>query len=197
MKIHNKQLLLIVCCLFVVKSFSQHKKLGLEANLPVLLGQNFLADNYTGIFDIGANYSFKEFNSVKIGGSLHASFLKNNNNSRFNSFDIRVYAIQPKVYADFNIESIPNLHFKTGLGYSLFIFDLIPNENTPQFNPNMDTVENENGVALSLGTVYNFNDSFYATFQYDFIKLFTEEGVPSNAYNTNLNMLKIGVGIRI
>ena len=74
---------------------------------------------------------------------------------------------------------------------------MVQNENTTQFNFNENTTDNKNGVAINLGLIYDLGKKFYAEIQYDFVKLFVDENVIANAYNTNLNIFKIGVGIRI
>jgi hypothetical protein len=193
----KKFLFLLICCFTINNGFSQESILSFELNLPVLLGQNFYTDNYNGVFDIGATYDFIELPSTKIGTSLNLSFLRDSNIGRNSQFDLRLYIIEPKVNATFTNPSNQNLHFKTGIGYSLFVFDLVQNENTSDFNFNDNTTDNKGGVALNLGLIYDFNKKFYTEIQYDFVKLFVGEGLISNAYNTNLNILKIGVGIRI
>lgn len=192
----KKYIFLVLSYLTFSNNFSQESNLNIDANLPILLGQNFLADNYFGIFDLGLSYQFAEFKTTKIGSSINTSFLRDSNNGRLDAFDIRVYVIQPKIFSKFNIVSNQNFHFKTGLGYSLFIFDLVQNENTAQFNADQDTVENENGIALNLGLVYDFGRRFYADVQYDFIKIVGNENRLANTYSTNLNILKIGLGIK-
>lgn len=192
----KKWLFLISCCFFL-KNFSQESNLSLDISLPVLLGQNFYADNYVGVFDVGGSYDFTELNTTKIGTSLNVSFLRDANVGRNSLFDLRLYIIEPKVNATFVIPSNENLHFKTGLGYSLFVFDLVQNENTTQFDFNENTTDNKSGIALNLGIIYDFTNKFYLEMQYDFVKLFADNNVIANAYNTNLNILKIGVGIRI
>jgi hypothetical protein len=193
-----KRFLFLVLCYFTINtSFSQESNVSVELNLPVLLGQNFYADNYTGVFDIGATYEFVKLNTTKIGTSLNVSFLRDSNIGRNSQFDLRLYVIEPKIHTTFTMPSNEKLHFKTGLGYSLFVFDLVQNENTTQFNFNENTTDNKNGVAINLGLIYDLGKKFYAEIQYDFVKLFVDENVIANAYNTNLNIFKIGVGIRI
>ena len=193
----KKFLFFLICCFTINNSFSQESNLSFELNLPVLLGQNFYADNYSGVFDIGATYDFIELPFTKIDTSLNLSFLRDSNIGRNSQFDLRLYIIEPKVNATFTSPSNQNLHFKTGIGYSLFVFDLVQNKNTTDFNFNDNTTDNKSGVAVNLGLIYDFNKKFYAEIQYDFVKLFLDDDLISNAYNTNLNILKIGVGIRI
>lgn len=193
----RKYLLSLLFCAIITKHFSQEPKLSIDVNLPVLLGQNFLADNYFGVFDLGVAYEFAELNTTKIGAAVNASFLRSTNNATNNNFDVRVYAIQPKIFAKFRLNAIKNLHIKTGLGYALFIFNLVPNANTGQFNLNQGRSSNENGINLNTALHYDFAKKFYATVQYDFVKLSTDKSALNNPYNTNLNILKLGVGIRI
>lgn len=192
-----KRVWFIILFFASIQLFSQESNLSLDLNLPVLLGQNFYADNYVGVFDVGGSYDFTELNTTKIGASLNVSFLRDANIGRNSQFDLRLYIIEPKVNATFVIPSNESLHFKTGLGYSLFVFDLVQNENTTQFDFNENTTDNKSGIALNLGIIYDFTNKFYVEMQYDFVKLFVDDTVIANAYNTNLNILKIGVGIRI
>lgn len=193
----KKHLLILLFAFTICKIFSQDSKLSFEANLPVLMGQNFYADNYVGIFDIGGSYVFSNFNFTRLGISLNTSFLRDANIGRNNQFDLRLYILEPKLFATFTMPSNTNLHLKTSLGYSVFLFDLVQNENTIQFDFNENTTDAKSGIGLNLGLVYDFGERFYSNIQYEFVKLFTDNSTINNAYNTNVNILKIGVGIRI
>lgn len=118
----KQKILLALLLLFAIQSFSQNSKLSIEANYPIPIGDNFLGENYGGIVDAGVKYRFSELTILNIGASINGGFLKNSKAHRNNLFDVNVYAIQPRIFAEFNIEKLSKLHPQIGLGYSFLIF---------------------------------------------------------------------------
>ena len=192
----KQKLLLALLLIFSIKLFSQDSKLSVEANFPIPIGDNFLGENYGGIVDIGVKYSFLELKIFDIGASINGGFLKNSKADSNNSFDVNVYPIQPRIFAEFNIEKLSKLHPQIGLGYSFLIFKAQSNGINPDFLET-NIVRTESGVNLNLGLSYDITDKLFIQAQYDFIKIGVDNDVPDIKYNTNINILKFGLGLRI
>ena len=192
----KQKLLLALLLIFTIKSFSQDSKLSIEANFPIPIGDNFLGENYSGIINIGAKYRFSEFKILNIGASINGGFLKYSKANSNNLFDVNVYPIQPRVFAEFNIEKLSKIHPQIGLGYSFLIFKAKPNGIIPNSQTtNLD--KTESGVNLNLGLSYDITQKLFIQAQYDFIKIGVDNDVPDKKYNTNINILKFGLGLRI
>jgi opacity protein-like surface antigen len=192
----KQKLLLTLFLIFTIKTFSQDYKFSLEANFPIPVGDNFLGENYGGIIDIGAKYRFTELKIVNIGASINGGFLKNSKADNNNMFDVNVYPIQPRIFAELNIESLSKLHPQIGLGYSFLIFKAKSNGINPDFlESNIDRTED--GINLNFGLSYDITNKLFLQAQYDFVKIGVDNDVPDIKYNTNINILKLGLGFRI
>jgi|SRR5690554_7671051 len=192
----KQKLLLTLLLIFTIKTFSQDSKFSLEANFPIPIGDNFLGENYGGIIDIGAKYRFSELKILNIGASINGGFLKNSKADSNNMFDVNVYPIQPRIFAELNIESLSKLHPQIGLGYSFLIFKAKSNGINPDFlESNIDRTED--GINLNFGLSYDITNKLFLQAQYDFVKIGVDNDVPDIKYNTNINILKFGLGFRI
>ncbi len=195
-----KQKLLLVFLLFVtIKTFSQDSKFSLEVNFPIPIGDNFLGENYNGIVDIGAKYRFVKKDLLNLGASVNFGYVQNTKSGATNLnqlFDVKIFPIQPRIFAEFNIPNLESLHPQIGLGYSILInnakADIINTLNLPA-----DINDNESGFNFNLGLSYDLSDKFFLQAQYDFIKIGVKNGVPDISYNTNINIIKLGIGFRI
>ncbi len=193
-----RQKLLLVALLFIftIKLFSQNSKLSIEASFPIPIGDNFLEENYGGIVDVGAKYRFSELKILNIGASINGGFLKNSKADSNNLFDVNVFPIQPRIFAELNIEKLNKLHPQIGLGYSFLIFKAKSNGINPDFlETNIDRTES--GINLNLSLSYDITDKLFLQAQYDFIKTGVDNDVPNTKYNTNINILKFGLGLQI
>lgn len=194
----NKLLLaLLLCC---IKSFSQDSKFSVELSYPLPIDKNFIGHNYNGIVDLGIKYRFANLHSINIGGSLNGGIFKNTKADAVQPFDVTAYAIQPRIFAELNSKFLQKFHPSIGLGY---IFLMFKSKNIQTFNPEEPMIitssasENESGINLNLGTSYDITNKIFAIIQYDFIKITVEDEVPDTKYNTNINIIKIGIGLRL
>ena len=48
-----------------------------------------------------------------------------------------------------------------------------------------------------MSVAYDLTDKIIIQLQYDFIKLSTTNDIPNTGYNTNVDLVKIGLGLRI
>jgi len=191
-----KKTLLILLLNINLALFSQESKLSIELNYPIPVGNNFIGKNYTGIIDIGGKYKIIDKDVLDFGVSLNAGLLTFNNliNNSTQNYKIYAYPIQPKIFCEFNIKNIKKLHPYTSLGYSFIIFKATGTNN--EFDVS-DFNETQSGVNLNFGLSYDFTNKFFVNGQFDFIKLQKEKGVPNSAYNTNINLVKLGIGLRL
>lgn len=185
----------ILSILFIISTitlFSQDKKFSLELNYPMIIDDNFVRKNYNRLVDFGVDYRIKNLNSVNVGCSLNIGALKNNleSNNEFQDFKITLYTIQPRVFTELDLKSVKRFHPAVGLGYTFLIF-----RNNNGFNIS-DTNNNLSGFNLNFSFVYDILDKVFAQIQYDFVKIGAKNDVPNINYNTNINILKIGLGYR-
>lgn len=192
----KQKLLLALLLIFSIKSFSQDSEFSIEANFPIPIGDNFLGQNYGGIIDIGAKYKFTELKMVSIGASINGGFLKNSKAHPNNMSNVNVYTIQPRIFTELNIQSLSKLHPQIGLGYSFLIFKVKSNQIDSEFlESSLDFTDD--GINLNFGILYDITDKLFLQAQYDFIKIGVDSDIPNIKYNTNINILKFGLGLRI
>lgn len=192
-----KQILFLTLLLiFTIKSFSQDSKFSLELNYPVPIDENFVGKNYSGIIDLGAKFRLAELNPLNLGVSLNSGILINDSrpNNEFQDFKITAYLIQPRIFAELDIESVKSFHPSVGLGYTFIIFDAKGTQNGFDIS---DGSQTQSGLNINLGIAYDINDKLFAQVQYDFVKISLENEIPDIKYNTNVNILKIGLGYRL
>jgi opacity protein-like surface antigen len=195
----KQKLLLTLLLIFSIKSFSQDSKFSIEANYPTAIGDNFLGQNYNGLVDLGAKYRFLENEIVNLGASINFGFFQNTKSGATDLnqlFDVKIFPIQPRIFAELNIPKLEKFHPQIGLGYSIVIYNADWAENRNADLP-ADIDDNESGFNFNIGIAYDLSEKLFLQAQYDFIKIGVEDGVPDTSYNTNINILKFGIGLRI
>ncbi|WP_019039544.1 outer membrane beta-barrel protein [Psychroflexus tropicus] len=178
---------------------AQESKFDIEANFPIAIGDNFLGDNYNGIIDLGINYRFLQKEILNLGVSANFGFFKNTKSGATDLnqlFDVTIIPIQPRLFAEFNIPNLEKFHPQIGIGYSILIFNADWADNRDAELPD-DIDDSEGGFNFNLGIAYDLSEKFYLQAQYDFVKIGVENGVPDISYNTNINILKFGIGYRL
>ena len=194
-----KKIVLSVLLLFSAVVFSQEKKISLELNYPYPADNNFIGNNYKGIIDVGAKYRFYALEPINIGIAVNGSILnykpeKGQTQLGVTDFKITNYVIQPKVFVELNLDKTPNFHPFVGLGYTFMIFQ------ADGFNQGFDisgNTQNQSGFNLNVGLTFDITETFFIQGQYDFTKINVDNSIPNITYNTNVNLIKVGVGIRI
>jgi len=179
--------LLTLLLIFSIKSFSQDSKFSLELNYPIPTDNNFVGESYNGIIDIGADYRIAKLNPVNIGISLNSGVLVNN---EFHDFKVISYVIQPRIFGELDLESIDRFHPTIGLGYTIMVFNA-SGTNLP------DASDTESGFNFNFGLAYDMTEKLFVQAQYDFVKLGVDNDIPDIKFNTNVNILKIGLGYRL
>ena len=194
----KQKLLLALLLIFSIKSFSQDSKFSLELNYPIPIDENFIGKNYNGIIDFGLKYRFTDLSFLNIGASLNAGILKNSKEDGVQPFDVTAFAIQPRIFAELDSESLTKFHPSIGLGYTFMSFNASGIDSFNPDNPNSSSSsQTESGINLNLGVAYDITKKLFAQVQYDFIKIGVDNEVPDIKYNTNINILKIGLGYRL
>lgn len=189
----KQRLLLALLLVFTMESFSQDSNLSIEANYPVLIGDNLIGEHYSGIIDVGAKYRFADYSAINIGASFNGGILVHNSNNEFYDLKVTSYAIQPKIFAELDLKSIAKFHPFVGFGYTFLI------SNASETINGLDVPDSSNtksGINFNLGIAYDITEKWFAQVQYDFVKFKAEDG-PSDPFITNMNILKIGLGFRL
>ncbi len=175
-------------------SFGQVSKFSIEANFPYTFGDNFVDEGYNGVADLWLKYRFAAYSAFDLGASLNiGAFLRDN--SRFDGSPVvngNAVIFQPKIYASFKLEAYPQLHPMVGLGYSIFAFHM----NSENF-AGADFQENssDDGVNINAAIAYDVSEKMFLQVAYDYVQL-SARNVRDVAYNTNVNILKLGIGYR-
>ncbi|EPR72911.1 hypothetical protein ADIWIN_1999 [Winogradskyella psychrotolerans RS-3] len=190
-----QKIALFLLCIVSIEGYSQESKFNIELSYPLTIDNNFVGKNYNGVIDIGLRFRFLELNTIYIGGSLHTGYLNNSKSERFQPIDVNLFTIQPRIFAELNLPNLPKLHPSLGVGYSMFVFK--PVNNQPSLSPNTTyKSESESGVNINIGVAYDISNKILIQLQYDFVKIGVADDVPNITYNSNINILKIGLGYR-
>ena len=199
----KKKLTAILLIAFAIKSFTQNYKFSAELNFPYPFDNNFIADNYDGIIDIGAKYRFINSKKMALGISINGSYFKSNSDlSRFyGDLKIKSYLVQPKIFAELNLNKF---HPFLGIGYASMIFSSsVSDERIAElrgnggFRDGFSVNNTQSGIDLNAGLQYDITHRIFLQLQFDYIILSREEPIINSKYNTNVNLLKFGLGYRI
>lgn len=187
----KQKLVLVVLLILSFQGFSQDSKFRLELNYPLTIDDNIIGRNYNGIVDAGLKYRLWDLGLVNLGAGVNAGFYKNTKEDRLPGPDTSTFILSPKIFAEFNIPAIPKLSPYAGVGYSVLFYKV------KEYNMDDDIVVDPlDGINLNAGVSFDITKWFFVQVQYDFIRLRLEEGTPDFKYNTNVNILKAGLGVR-
>lgn len=183
-----KLILLSIILITGIKSFAQDSKISLQLNYPIPIGENFIETSYEGIFDIGANIQLINLNNIDYGISFNGGILKGLKG--FNNINVTSYIIQPKLYVA--LEAFDKIHPFFGIGYSTMIFHYIY-----QFNGlEIKNSSTDGGLNFNFGIEYDITQKIYAQGGFDFIKIDVDHNIPKTKFNTDIKILKVGLGYR-
>lgn len=188
----QKLTILALTVLLGICSQAQESKLSTTLSYPFPIDNNFIGENYTGIVDIGLQFRFVEANSIRIGASVNTSYLAYFNNPASTVDKVNAYLVQPRVFGELVLPSLQKFRPMVGVGYT--VVTLKAKRDGADLN---DFKENNNGLNVNLGFSYDVSEKIFIHMQYDFVKLDRDEIVPDETYNTNVNQLKLGVGLRL
>ncbi len=117
-----------------------------------------------------------------------------NQNNGFRDFKVTSYVIQPRIFGNLDLESIDKFHPTVGLGYTIMVFDASGINNGFDVSDASDTLS---GFNFNFGLTYDITEKLFVQAQYDFVKLRVDNDVPDLKFNTNVTILKIGLGYRL
>ena len=190
----KSKLLLGLLILLSFQVFSQDKKWSIEANYPLILGDDY-PEGYDGLADLGLKYRIKSFGLFNIGAGVNTGLLVRHSRS-FENLKGRLFYIQPTVFTEIYLN---RFHPFVGLGYSFL------NENITgklDAETEVDFSEDLSGLNANFGLSYDITKSIFVKAQYDYSRLrsnetFNIEGQDVDVNRKeNLGFLKLGVGIR-
>jgi len=190
MKIRNTVFFLLL--LFSLGGFAQTGKFSATLAYPLPIGDNFVADNYTGVIDLGVQYRFVETGPLAIGASLNGSYLTFENNDLNPPAKVTALFVAPRLFAELNVPALDKFRPTLGLGYAFTNFTTQDSAVTAVGRAD----EHTGGLNINLGISYDFTNQFFALAQYDFIKISRDDGIIDNGFNTQINLIKVGIGIR-
>ncbi|MFN3909006.1 MAG: outer membrane beta-barrel protein [Flavobacterium sp.] len=174
--------------------YAQNTNWSIEVNYPILVDQNLVGANFDGLFEVGAKYIFWENVSFKTGVSLHTGLFQDKERIQdlATDFDVLVWTLQPRVFGELFLPSLPKFHPIVGVGYSAVTF--FTNGNNFTFFP--EGTETRYGINVIAGFSLEVSPKWYFHAHYDFIQL-SKSGNFNNPYLQNINLVKVGVGFRL
>ncbi len=190
-------MLFAVALLVTAFSFAQVSKFSLEASYPFAIGDNFMGKDYDGIAEIGGKYNFLSKATYTLGASFNTGVLRreySNNSFEETDFNVTAITLQPRFVSQFNISKAPKLHPMAALGYSYIVFMSTGTVNGEDVSGLEST---QSGVNLNFAIAYDVTAKIFVQLQYDYIKLIEIDGAPKTGYNTNVSMIKMGLGWRL
>ena len=98
------RLLIVIVLIINCTAVAQDSKYSLETNFPILIGNSFIKENYSGIFDLGFKARLKKTNMLNIGFQLNTGLYNYKENSREAHFK-NLYVFQPKLYIESNFKN--------------------------------------------------------------------------------------------
>lgn len=180
----KKLLFLITVLIFSLKSFSQDSKISLEVNYPIPMADNFIGEFYNGIADIGIDYKFFNKSAFNLGASLNGGVFVNDS---FQNVTTTAYIVQPRLFGELIV--LDKIRPSLGIGYTIIGFNV-------SGDSNLETPSTEGGLNLNLGIAYDITKKIFAQVQYDFSSISAPNDIPDTSFNTQIQLLKIGIGYR-
>lgn len=187
MKFYLPTLLVLIV---TFNAFSQ--KISGELSYPLPVGGNYIANNNNGIIDLGAKLRFIKLPKTGFGLGINGSVLT----SKSEVIDGKTYIIQPRAYAYINVSK---LQPSFGIGYSFLVSkgNAILNAGTVINQLSTAYSQTDAGLNFNFSLKYKFFKKCFLLTQYDYIRVFRDKGIPNTKYNTNVGLLKFGIGFGI
>jgi len=185
--------------LLTATAFGQTSKFSIEAAYPIPVDNNFLGKNYQGIADLGLKYKIKNLEVINIGVSVNGSVFTYNDTKFFPpadeslSFKTTLYMIQPRAFAELNLKKVTKIHPMVGIGYTILQAKTSFDSQTEISDFN----SSQSGLNFTIGLSYDVFTKFYVFGNYEYISLSNvDANVPKTTYNTKINLVKLGLGLR-
>ncbi len=183
---------LLLCCL--TSGFAQGEKWSVEVHFPITLDNNFVGSNFNGVLGIGSSYRFVQTGSINVGAGLYLGLLTDPRNREFGAdFSANAFYIQPNGIVELQLDQLGD--FRPSLGVGLSVFTFSSQQSISDFELN-NVPETQVGFNISTGLAYFISTRFFIQAIYDFTALAPDDDVPDNDFNSNVNLLNVGVGYR-
>ena len=192
----NKLPSLIGIILLINTVQTQEQNWSTTISYPVTVDQNFIGENYTGFIDLGISYCFVSHENLSVATVFNASIFSNNDNLDIASIDnykAIMFYLEPKLRVIGTLSSLNQVHLYLGLGYSFFMFDI------SGVNEGLGIIkdgETLTGFSMNTGLQVDVSPRIYFNLEYDFTKVKQRNLVPNTRYNRNVNIIKLGAGLR-
>ncbi|MEO0896779.1 MAG: hypothetical protein AAFY71_10300 [Bacteroidota bacterium] len=183
-------LLLLFSCSFLA---AQQSRASLEVNYPLTLGNNFINNFYTSYVDLGFRYRFYESSSFQVGGAFHTSFISSQRPIDFDIARTRLHTLQPGIFIEFSLPGFEIFQPFLGVNYAGLFFDL---DNTP-FNGLVAEDAFQSGINPNAGFLIKLSEKVFLKAQYDFIKTFLSDPLVVTPFNSQIHIIKMGVGVKL
>ena len=190
----KRKIFLVVLLILSLKSVGQDQKFGIELGYPILIDDNFIGSNYSSIIDLGLSYRIARTDLIDFGITLNSFILKSANDGSLSEFDITVVGIQPSLYGEFKIEALGSFHPLARVGYTILSFSDAFDLSTGQ---QLDSNDSRSGFNFGIGAVYGITNRLFVKIEYNFTKLNKDSEVFDSDFNTNVNILLVGLGYKI
>ena len=191
----TKKILLGLLIILTFKSFSQNSKFSVELNLPINMGENMFGKDFKGIVDIGAKYRISNLDLINVSASINAGLSNGTpvEDSRIKNQESKYYLIQPRINGELKIKSLKNVYPMFGIGYTFMIFE----SSATIDNITTENNINRSGINANFGVSYDLTKKLFAIVQYDFVKLKAGNNISNTNFTTNMNIIKIGIGLKL
>lgn len=187
-------MLLVFCSCFY--NSAQAYKFTAELSHPLPIDRNFLSTTFNGLADVGFKYQAYSTLFVNFGAALNGSIYKTpkEDDNSIPVFEVIAYAIQPSVFAELHLVSAPKFHPYINLGYTFLNAKAINVNAFANDNVRSTATESASGFNFNLGLAFDVSSRFFLNMQYNFTKI--NDTATDITFNTNINILKMGLGYR-
>ena len=127
---------------------------------------------------------------------FNTSIFSNNDNLDITSvgnFKAIMYYLEPKLRAIGTLPYLKLVHLYAGLGYSFLVFDI---SGVNQGLGIIEEGETLSGFSFNTGLQVDVSSRIFLNLEYDFTKVKQRNLVPDTRYNRNVNIIKLGAGLR-
>lgn len=163
------------------------RNINLEVRYPIPIGNNYINDNYSGLFDLGIDYNLflLPFLNAQCGIKIHTSFL----NMRNSNIDLIIF--EPKFKYEYYKWLNDKVYFmsNTAIGYSFWHpKDIATNNRQSGLN-----IELQSKLLIETKTKFRY----YFFIAYEFTKFNKKKSILDTKYYRNAHLLYPGIGFEI
>lgn len=195
----RKTVIFVIFCLVSLSTFSQKKlnDISLYFSYPIPFGDNYISENYMGIFDAGIAYDFLRLNNLGMAISFNTSALS------FPDNDVNLQIFSPKIGVNYELKLnylsiIPQIQ----MGYSNWRFRASGGTKLDESGNTFEIPEykkNFNGLTTRLDTRFVLSTKrtikWFCNISYEYTIRENSREFLNNSYNRNIHIFYPGVGV--